>query len=151
MAARTRASTKLFVVFAIAFGGAALVSAPASAGDGGFAVSPAIYRVDKTTAVGPPVQLVYQRGGYYYGGGGGWGYRGYGYGPYYRRSVFAPPVVQFGSPTYGYPLYGYGYPAYGYGYPAYGYGYPAYGYPAYGYGYPAYGYGPRVSVGVGVW
>jgi hypothetical protein len=144
---------KLVVAFAIVFGGAALVSAPASAGDGGLIVSPAIYRVDKTTAAGTPVQLVYHRGGYYYGGGGGWGYRGYGYGAYYRPSVFAAPVVQFGSPTYGYPLYSYGYPAYGY--PAYGYGYPAYGYgyPAYGYGYPGYGYGygPRVSVGVGVW
>jgi hypothetical protein len=148
MAARTRASIKFVVVCAIVFGGAALLSAPASAGDGGFTVSPAIYRVDKTTAVGPPVQpvqLVYQRGGYYYGGGRGWGYRGYGYGAYYRPPVFAPPVVQFGSPTYGYPAYSYGYPAYGY--PPYGYGYP----PAYGYGYPSYGYGPRVSVGVGVW
>ena len=144
MAARTRASIKFVVVFAIAFGGAALLSTPASAGDGGFAVSPAIYRVDKTAVAGPPVQFVYHRGGYYYGGGGGWGYRGYGYGAYYRPTVVAPPVVQFGSPTYGYPLYSYGYPAYGYGYPAYGYGYPAYGY-----GYPGYGYGPRV--GVGVW
>jgi hypothetical protein len=130
---------KLIAVFAIAFGAAALVTSSAPADDAVLKVAPAVYRVDSANVAGPPVQFVYHRGGYYYGGGGGWGYRGYGYGGYYRP--YYRPYVYAGPPVVAYPAYGYGYPAYGYGYPAYGYGYPGFG----------YGYGPRVSVGVGVW
>jgi len=113
---------------------AILAFAPSStsAGERALVVTPAVQVVTEDATPGTSAQLVQ-----YYYGPRRWGY---GYRPYYRPYVYAPPpVVTYG---YSYPAYGYGY-----GYPYYG---PAYG-PGYGYGGGVGFYGPRVGVGVGIW
>jgi len=87
-----------------------MLPSKASADDARLTVTPAVYRVDDSSASGGTIQLVRHHG--YYGrswGGGYRGFRGYGYRGFYRP-LYPRPYYRVG------PGFGYGYPGYGYGY-----------------------------------
>jgi len=98
---------------------AAFAAAPARAmaDDARLVVTPAVLQSDDSGSgvSGANIELVRHRG--YWRGGRGWGggyrgFRGYGYGGFYRPIY--PRRVYPGF--YAGPGYGYGYPGYGYGY-----------------------------------